>query len=255
MNTELDPKTIYPGTTIAQMSGVDQVLDGNISSNEQKHDGLRPDLQDLLDRTSDELTSKDKQKVKSLLIENQNLFASSDVDLGRTNLVKHEINTGNARPFKEPPRRTPYHLNKVVNDNLDKMLQKRLLKIYLHTIKKPGMSSKLTSFWKGPFKILDKYGDLTYKVDCGYRGKPQVIHVDRLKKKNKQTLRTESDNNTFVPLDTENDTAENDPIETPYVQDIAVHESTLPVEETEESSVEGRRTRRKPAWMADYIVK
>ena len=114
MNTELDPKTIYPGTTIAQMSGVEQVLDGNISSNEQKHDGLRPDLQDLLDRTSDELTSKDKQKVKSLLIENQNLFASSDVDLGRTNLVKHEINTGNARPFKEPPRRTPYHLNKVV---------------------------------------------------------------------------------------------------------------------------------------------
>ncbi|XP_071137050.1 uncharacterized protein [Mytilus edulis] len=123
MNTELDPKTIYPGTTIAQMSGVDQVLDGNISSNEQKHDGLRPDFQDLLDRTSDELTSKDKQKVKSLLIENQNLFASSDVDLGRTNLVKHEINTGKARPFEEPPRRTPYHLNKVVNDYLDKMLQ------------------------------------------------------------------------------------------------------------------------------------
>ncbi|CAG2208326.1 unnamed protein product [Mytilus edulis] len=288
------------------MSGVEQVLDGNISSNEQKHDGLRPDLQDLLDRTSDELTSKDKQKVKSLLIENQNLFASSDVDLGRTNLVKHEINTGNARPFKEPPRRTPYHLNKVVNDNLDKMLQKEIIKdipahklawelkeklehshsfvrgkikgqmrrqkhyhdlklsyqnfrkddeVYVYfPVKKPGMSSKLTSFWKGPFKILDKYGDLTYKVDCGYRGKPQVIHVDRLKKKNKQTLRTESDNNTFVPLDTENDTAENDPIETPYVQDIAVHESTLPEEETQEIN-EGRRTRRKPAWMADYIVK
>ncbi|CAG2245062.1 unnamed protein product [Mytilus edulis] len=307
MNTELDPKTIYPGTTIAQMSGVEQVLDGNISSNEQKHDGLRPDLQDLLDRTSDELTSKDKQKVKSLLIENQNLFASSDVDLGRTNLVKHEINTGNARPFKEPPRRTPYHLNKVVNDNLDKMLQKEIIKdipahklawelkeklehshsfvrgkikgqmrrqkhyhdlklsyqnfrkddeVYVYfPVKKPGMSSKLTSFWKGPFKILDRYGDLTYKFDCGYRGKPQVIHVDRLKKKNKQTLRKDSDNNTFVPLDTENDTAENDQVETPYFQDIAVHESTLPVEETEESSVEGRRTRRKPAWMADYIVK
>ncbi|CAG2226254.1 unnamed protein product [Mytilus edulis] len=297
MNTELDPKTIYPGTTIAQMSGVEQVLDGNISSNEQKHDGLRPDLQDLLDRTSDELTSKDKQKVKSLLIENQNLFASSDVDLGRTNLVKHEINTGNARPFKEPPRRTPYHLNKVVNDNLDKMLQKEIIKdipahklawelkekleishsfvrgkikgqmrrqkhyhdlklsyqnfrkddeVYVYfPVKKPGMSSKLTSFWKGPFKILDKYGDLTYKVDCGYRGKPQVIHVDRLKKKNKQTLRKDSDNNTFVPLDTENDTAENDQVEAPYLQDIAVHESTLPSEDMQESNPEGRRTRRK----------
>ncbi|CAC5418552.1 unnamed protein product [Mytilus coruscus] len=39
MNTELDPKTIYPGTTIAQMSEVGQVLDGNICSNEQKRDG------------------------------------------------------------------------------------------------------------------------------------------------------------------------------------------------------------------------
>ncbi|CAC5372800.1 unnamed protein product [Mytilus coruscus] len=127
MNTELDPKTIYPGTTVAQMSEVDRVLDRNICSNEQKRNGLRPDLQDLLDRTSDELTLKDKQKVKSLLIENQNLFASSDVDLGRTNLVKHEISMGNARPFKEPPRRTPYHLNKVLNDNIDTMLQKEII--------------------------------------------------------------------------------------------------------------------------------
>ncbi|CAG2224646.1 unnamed protein product [Mytilus edulis] len=54
-------------------------------------------------------------------------------------------------------------------------------------------------------------------------------------KKNKQTLRTESDSNTFVPLDTENDTAENDLIETPYSQDIAVHESTLPEEEAQET--------------------
>ncbi|CAG2199696.1 unnamed protein product [Mytilus edulis] len=122
-------------------------------------------------------------------------------------------------------------------------------------VKKPWLSSKLTSIWKGPFKILEKYGDLTYKVECGYRGKPQVIHVDRLKKENKHTLRTESDNNTFIPLDTGYYTAENDSIETPYSQDIAVHESTLPEEETQEISYEGRRTRRKPAWMADYIVK
>ncbi|CAC5379681.1 unnamed protein product [Mytilus coruscus] len=153
MNTELDPKTIYPGTTIAQMSSVDQVLDGNISSNEQKHEG--PDLQDLLDRTSDELTSKDKQKVKSLLIENQNLFASSDVDLGRTNLVKHEINTGNPRPFKEPPRRTPYHLNKVVNVNLDKMLQK-------------GITEPSHSPWAAGIVLVKKKDD-SYRFCVDYR--------------------------------------------------------------------------------------
>ncbi|CAC5402084.1 unnamed protein product [Mytilus coruscus] len=120
-------------------------------------------------------------------------------------------------------------------------------------VKKPGMSSKLTSFLKGPFKILDKYGDLIYKNDCGQRRKPQVVHVDRLKKKNKQSLRTEQDNSTFSPLDTINNCAEDDQVETPYLQDIAGHESTLPDEDTQESSSEGHRKRRKPVWMADYV--
>ncbi|CAC5359825.1 unnamed protein product [Mytilus coruscus] len=117
-------------------------------------------------------------------------------------------------------------------------------------VKKPGISSKLTSFWKGPFKILDKYGDLTYKVGCGQRGKPQVIHVDRIKKKNKQTLRTEPNNSTFSPLDTENNSVENDPVETPYLQDNAINDTTLPNEDTQENSHEGCRSRRKPVWMA-----
>ncbi|CAC5403371.1 unnamed protein product [Mytilus coruscus] len=123
--------------------------------NGTKRNGLRPDLQDLLDRTSDELTLKDKQKIKSLLIENQNLFASSDVDLGRTNLLKHEINTGNARPFKEPPRRTPYHLNKVVNDNIDTMLQK-------------GIIESSNSPWAAGIVLVKKKDD-SYRFCVDYR--------------------------------------------------------------------------------------
>ena len=43
-----------------------------------------------------------------------------------------------------------------------------------------GQSPKLTNRWKGPFKVLEKCTDVTYKVDCGGpRRKPQVIHVDR----------------------------------------------------------------------------
>ncbi|CAC5375779.1 unnamed protein product [Mytilus coruscus] len=117
-----------------------------------------------------------------------------------------------------------------------------------------GKLENSNSFVRGPFKILDKYGDLTYKVDCGQRGKPQVIHVDRLKKKNKQPLRTDPNSSTISPLDTANNSAEDDQVETPYLQDIAGHESTLPDEDTQESSSQGRRTKGKPAWMADYIV-
>ena len=59
--------------------------------------------------------------------EYESLFAETDSDLGKTSLVKHEIETGNVRPFKEPPRRSPFHLSKVVNDNIDKMLENRVI--------------------------------------------------------------------------------------------------------------------------------
>ncbi|CAC5366411.1 unnamed protein product [Mytilus coruscus] len=96
MNVENEANTIFPGTIIAQI-------------------------------TSDKLSRSEKQKVKSLVQEYGSLFAETDSDLGKTSLVKHEIETGNARPFKEPPRRTPFHLSKVVNDNIDKMLENKVI--------------------------------------------------------------------------------------------------------------------------------
>ncbi|VDI29050.1 Hypothetical predicted protein [Mytilus galloprovincialis] len=128
MNVENEAKTIFPGTTIAQMCEISHVAKSLPSQNdEQNKKGLRSDLHDLLNRTSDKLSRSEKQKVKRLVQEYESLFAETDSDLGKTSLVKHEIETGNARPFKEPPRRTPFHLSKVVNDNIDKMLENRVI--------------------------------------------------------------------------------------------------------------------------------
>lgn len=52
----------------------------------------------------------------------------------------------------------------------------------LFPIRKAVQSPKFTSYWRGPYKVLSKLTDLTYKVDCGSRGKPQVIHVARMRK-------------------------------------------------------------------------
>jgi hypothetical protein len=47
--------------------------------------------------------------------------------------------------------------------------------------RKIGNSSKLTSYWRGPFEILCQISDFLYKVKCGGRGKRQVVQVDRLR--------------------------------------------------------------------------
>jgi hypothetical protein len=40
---------------------------------------------------------------------------------------------------------------------------------------KPGLTTKLACLWRGPFKVITKITDDTYKINCGRKGKPQVI--------------------------------------------------------------------------------
>ena len=45
----------------------------------------------------------------------------------------------------------------------------------------PGQSRKLHRPWKGPYKVVERLGDATYKLQ-GTRGRiPQIVHFDRLK--------------------------------------------------------------------------
>lgn len=53
---------------------------------------------------------------------------------------------------------------------------------------KSGQSPKFTSYWRGPYRIIRKMSDVTYKVNCGQRESTQVIHVDRIRLKRPQTL-------------------------------------------------------------------
>ena len=50
------------------------------------------------------------------------IFAVEDLELGCTNLVKHEIKLTNYVPFKERYRRIPPHQYEEVRKHLDEML-------------------------------------------------------------------------------------------------------------------------------------
>ncbi|KAH3810436.1 hypothetical protein DPMN_138828 [Dreissena polymorpha] len=47
--------------------------------------------------------------------------------------------------------------------------------------KKEGMSSKLVSFWRGPYTVIWKLSDVVYEVDCGRNRTNQTVHCDRLR--------------------------------------------------------------------------
>ncbi|KAH3789640.1 hypothetical protein DPMN_167825 [Dreissena polymorpha] len=62
-------------------------------------------------------------------------------------------------------------------------------KVYVYfPVKRVGNSSKLTSFWKGPFNVRGKLSDVLNEIDCVRDRNNQVVHCDRVRKCRSQLL-------------------------------------------------------------------
>ena len=68
-------------------------------------------------------TGEQQQLAKDLLVDSAAVFAKSDLDLGRCNLIKHAIKITDPQPFKERYRRIPPHLYEEVKKHLQEMIE------------------------------------------------------------------------------------------------------------------------------------
>ena len=63
----------------------------------------------------------------AIVVRIHDVFSVDDDDLGRTSLVKHSIDVGNARPIKLAPRRLPYAKREFVEKEIQHMLKHKLI--------------------------------------------------------------------------------------------------------------------------------
>jgi hypothetical protein len=93
-------------------------------------------------------------KLSVLLEKYAEVFVNGlDDPLGRTEDAEHSIDTGTSRPVKQRPYRIPVHLNKVVNNQVDEMLARGLIR--------PSDSP-----WSSPIVMAPKKdGDYHFCVD------------------------------------------------------------------------------------------
>ena len=53
------------------------------------------------------------QKLKKFILQNRDLFSNKDSELGKTDTVKLQIDTGNSTPIKMKPYRTPIKIGRL----------------------------------------------------------------------------------------------------------------------------------------------
>ena len=68
-----------------------------------------------------------KTEIWKLLVRRQNVLAKNEKNIGRTSLVLHDIDTGNASPVKQTPRRPPLTMSHIIEDNITDLLNRDLI--------------------------------------------------------------------------------------------------------------------------------
>lgn len=127
MNLSSQVQVIHSGTVVANLSPVDDVIEGTTYTSKEKAKELNPALQDLFSRSSSTLNVKQNEALKSLLLRNSGLFSKDDKDFGRTDIVKHSINTYSRIPIRQSLRRTPVHWKDHIDQQIDDMLKEDVI--------------------------------------------------------------------------------------------------------------------------------
>ena len=113
------------GTTVGTISTLDQgAIQEETVQSRGAVQGLPEHLHDLYKRSAVNLDREHHCELEKCLEDFQDVFSKGDHDIGRTDVVRHQIKTGDAKPIKERPRRHPYsHQQEIQRQVSD--LQKR----------------------------------------------------------------------------------------------------------------------------------
>ena len=156
VNLSGQPRTICRGTEVAGCEPGESVI-------YQQHD-LTPDsqvigydlpehLKDLYAQSTEGLNAGQQRQLHELLLDFQDIFSKGPQDLGTTGLAKHEINTGDAVPVRQHPRRLP-------------LAQREEAFKAVEDMQKQGIIKPSVSPWASPVGLVKKKdGSTRFCVD------------------------------------------------------------------------------------------
>jgi len=84
-----------------------------------------------------------RANIQQVIKRNRDLFAKKDADLGYTDTVQMKIDTGNHRPIKNRPYRTPHNKRQIIDKAIEEMLDAKVIE-------------RSSSPWSFPLVVVDK---------------------------------------------------------------------------------------------------
>lgn len=149
------PQELEAGVMVAKLEPIEpaQLMQHCSKVSEEPVREIPQHLEELAKAAATHLDAEQHQQVNELLIRFASTFAGPDGQLGNTDLVTHSIDTQGAVPIKCRYRPPGHAMRKVVDENLDKMLEM-------------GVIEPIVSPWSSPIVLVRKKdGSIRFCVD------------------------------------------------------------------------------------------
>ena len=121
MNVKGEPLSLESGTVIADLQQVEVVeTEGQCELNQFQDDSeLVPEyIQKLVDGVDGSIPESSCLALRSILMKHADVFSKNENDLGKTDILMHHIDTGEARPVRQPLRRFPPAHVEAISDHV-----------------------------------------------------------------------------------------------------------------------------------------
>jgi len=135
MNTTKDKIELKEGTIISNLQPVAVMNDvslpekivksGKLSNSSE--DSVPQFLHKLIEEIDDSIPQSTVLAVRQLLMEYLDVFSESEFDLGKTKIIEHPIDTGDAKSFRQPLRRFPTAHLEAISEHVDSMLAQEVI--------------------------------------------------------------------------------------------------------------------------------
>ena len=81
----------------------------------------------LMQRVHPDVPDESRSQLKKLLNDYAGILSRVEYNMGLTDLIRHEIDTGQERPIRQPLRKTPMADNQVIDSHIQSMLKQGLI--------------------------------------------------------------------------------------------------------------------------------
>ena len=129
LNPSPAPVAVYSNQRVGTIQPLDEpsvcVLQQSESCSKRDHK-VEEAVQQMMAQVED-LSTSERESLHSLLCEFGEVISQGDGDLGRTDVVKHRIDTGNAAPIRQPIRRLPVHQRNESQRLVQEMLSRNII--------------------------------------------------------------------------------------------------------------------------------